>query len=78
MELPLSKKEQLDEITAAINLVNTVRAELIHYYPDMKENPVYKTNCMIDHDRLQKAMTKLSRVETEITYELKNLHRPKV
>lgn len=73
MKLPLSKPEQLNEIIDTINLINHVRTELNSYYPQRSSNPCYKVNCKIDQDRLEKAMNKLTRIQTEIEYELNNL-----
>lgn len=73
MELPLSKQEQLEQLIETISLINHVRVELNSYYPDRSQNPFYKVNCKVDQDRLEKAIKKLNRIQTEIEHELNNL-----
>ncbi len=59
-------KKAQEDLTEAISLINKVRVELIHYYPDRSANIVYKTNCKIDHDRLFFAIQKLNRFDDKI------------
>lgn len=66
MDKPVSKQGLVTEINEAVILVNKVKTELLHYYSNMSNNPVYKTNCKVDHDRLSKAMTKLMSVSENL------------
>lgn len=64
--LYLPSKQVLNQINEVIDMINRVRCDLNQYYPTVSSNPVYKTNCAIDQDRLQKAILKLHTISKSI------------
>lgn len=66
METIQTKAGLVSEINEAVILINKVKTEMLHYYSTMSSNPAYKANCSVDHDRLNKAMSKLTNVADSI------------